>query len=112
MGEPWFSVRCLFHDPDVGLYEERITLWQANSFERAIEQAEREANEYAEILDLRYVGLAQAYHLGDEAIESGSEVVLPVPGQRSRAKRLHRRVLRHRPRATETPARLGPNQEI
>lgn len=74
MSEPWYSVRCLFHNPDQGLYEERITLWQADSFDHAIEQAELEANEYAEILDLRYVGLAQAYHLGEDTIASGSEV--------------------------------------
>jgi hypothetical protein len=74
MSEPWYSVRCLFHDPDEGLYEERITLWQGVSFEHAIEQAEQEANEYAETVALRYVGLAQAYHLGEEAIGSGSEV--------------------------------------
>ena len=36
--------------------------------------AEQEANEYAETLALRYVGLAQAFHLGEETIGSGSEV--------------------------------------
>jgi hypothetical protein len=50
MTEPWYSVRCLFHDQDRALYEQRITLWQAESFEHAIEQAEREANEYAELV--------------------------------------------------------------
>jgi deoxyadenosine/deoxycytidine kinase len=74
MSEPWYSVRCLFHDQEAGLYEERITLWRGVSFEHAIEQAEKEAKDYAEILDLRYTGLAQAYHLGDETVGSGSEV--------------------------------------
>ncbi len=74
MSEPWYSVRCLFHHPAQGLYEERITLWRADSFDHAIEQAELEANEYAELLDLRYLGLAQAYHLAEETIASGSEV--------------------------------------
>jgi hypothetical protein len=46
-------------------YEERITLWQAATAEDAIELAEADAEEYAEILGSEYVGLAQSYRLSD-----------------------------------------------
>ena len=45
-------VRCVFRIPDkdpaaeVGLYEERLTLWQAATVSEAIELAEAEAAEY------------------------------------------------------------------
>jgi hypothetical protein len=55
------------------LYEERITIWKAKSFEEAIEKAEIEAEEYAGS-DFEYLGLAQAFNLFDEILENGSEV--------------------------------------
>ena len=62
----WFAVRCVFRDTtSTTFYEERVTLWRAESFEAAIEQAEAEAHDYAEVLSLRYLGLAQAYKLAD-----------------------------------------------
>lgn len=72
---PWFSVRCLFHCVNLApdLYEERVTLWRADNFEEAIALAEAEAAEYAEMVDFRYLGLAQAYHLDDE-VGHGAEV--------------------------------------
>lgn len=57
------------------LYEERITAWNTDSFEAAIDEAEKEAQEYAkeggEALDL-----FQAYWLFDEIglIPQGTEV--------------------------------------
>jgi hypothetical protein len=78
VNEPWFSVRCVFaFEADHGTnYEERVTLWHASSFEEAIERAEQEAREYAEELDARYVGLAQAFHLfvEDRPLGDGDEV--------------------------------------
>lgn len=65
MGADWCSVRCVFRwtgwegEP----FEERITLWQADSLSHAIELAEAEAGEYARENGLHYVGLAQAYLL-------------------------------------------------
>jgi hypothetical protein len=60
--EPWYSVRCVLRSAsDNGsgaLYEERITLWRAESFEEAIERAEREALEYSADVEAEYVGLA------------------------------------------------------
>lgn len=76
--EPWYAVRCVFAISDDALtrYEERVTLWYADSFHAAVEVAEHEATEYAEALDAEYIGLAQAYHLAipDRPLESGDEV--------------------------------------
>lgn len=75
-GGPWFSVRCIFRaragsrlieDLPVGvsLFEERITIWQAATFEDAIGMAEDEARRYAGDIEWDYLGLAQAYRLVD-----------------------------------------------
>lgn len=53
-------------------YEERITLWRAESFEEAIEQAEAEALQYTEDRG-EYLDFAQAFRLFDEPGE-GAEV--------------------------------------
>ena len=61
----WFAVRCVFDvDHPEGtpyLYEERITLWRASSFDEAIALAEEEANNVYADDDCQYTGLAQAY---------------------------------------------------
>jgi hypothetical protein len=60
---------------ELNLYEERITLWRAASFEDAVARAESEAKEYASDVGGRYVKLAQAYHLAiDGDVGDGSEV--------------------------------------
>jgi hypothetical protein len=75
----WFSVRCHFRwsaewkgEP----YEERITIWIADSADQAIALAEAEAHEYAESCGLEYLGLAQSYLIGnlDEGLGTGTEV--------------------------------------
>jgi hypothetical protein len=71
--EGWYAVRCVFRlgRPEGAggkAYEERITLWRADSFEHAIERAEAEAVEYASTgvgASGRYLRLAQAYLLYD-----------------------------------------------
>jgi hypothetical protein len=70
----WFSVRCVFRDAERSLYEERITLWRADSFADAVASAEAEATEYASSLDMEYLGLAQVYRLADEPSQPGAEV--------------------------------------
>jgi hypothetical protein len=51
---------------DANVYEERITMWRAESREGAIAQAESEAAHYAELLPAnRYLGLAQLYEMVD-----------------------------------------------
>jgi len=81
----WFSVRCLFrassnkpcgpHDLEAGenAYEERITLWQADSADHAIQLAEEYARLYETQIEVEYLGFAQAYWLADE-VQHGSEV--------------------------------------
>jgi len=56
------------------LYEERITLWQAGSFEEAITKAEKEAIDYARFNGCQYLEYAAAYILDLEFITEGSEV--------------------------------------
>lgn len=76
--EPWFSVRCLFAFEGASTgrsnFEERVTLWRAESFEAAIAMAELDAVDYAENVGGRYLGLAQAYHLAEGSPASGAEV--------------------------------------
>ena len=87
-GEPtrWYSVRCVFemrmgpswtpradgrHE-----YEERITLWRSRSFDEAIARAEADALEYAEQVEVTYLGMAQAFALDTdvEVLADGAEV--------------------------------------
>jgi hypothetical protein len=56
------------------VFEERITLWRAASFDDALERAEAEAEGYASGLRAEYVGLAQAFHLAAGAVSDGAEV--------------------------------------
>ena len=76
----WYSVRCVFKmKKRLGsakryLYEERLTIWRATSFEDAIGKSEREAAAYAESTGSEYTGLAQAFHLYPAKLSSGSEV--------------------------------------
>ena len=73
----WFAVRCVFQWEtwEGAPFEERITLWRADSLDAAIETAEREARAYADENDVTYLSFAQAYALGDEGeIRPGAEV--------------------------------------
>lgn len=76
----WYSVRCIFQlngiRADDSPYEERITLWRADGFDSAIEQAENEAIDYIDDTDWAYLGLAQCFYLGDDVtqIHQGTEV--------------------------------------
>jgi hypothetical protein len=80
-GSGWYSVRCVvavgWPPEAVGnTYEERITLWRAESADQAVARAEAEAEDYAaEIEDgpSTYTGLAQCYRLADEPGD-GAEV--------------------------------------
>ena len=74
-----FSVRCIFKwSPRAdqvlkNLYEERITLWQAESLEQAIEFAESEASEYSGE-SCEFLGLSQGYAMFEPSQENGIEV--------------------------------------
>nr|WP_281371668.1 DUF4288 domain-containing protein [Petropleomorpha daqingensis] len=75
----WYAVRCVFAMEGVSedaerTFEERVTLWRAESHDEAIDRAETEARDYATALALaEYVGLAQSYQLPD-APDDGVEV--------------------------------------
>ena len=65
----WYCVRCIFRWEDGDCYEERLTLWRAESLTDAIRLAEVEAATYARQVEdypLSYAGLAQAYKLDGE----------------------------------------------
>jgi hypothetical protein len=55
-------------------YEERITLWTADSDDEAIAMAEDEARGYAVANDVEYLNLCQCYAMYDEVAASGIEV--------------------------------------
>jgi pentatricopeptide repeat protein len=77
--EPWYAVRCLIRfsedqEPG-GTYEERVTLWRADSFDAAIARAEAEVVEFTDVVGGEYVGLAQCFHLAAEGnVGEGWEV--------------------------------------
>lgn len=81
MSKSWYSVRCVLEvsQPDasgVRRYEERITLWRAESFEEAEQLAEAEAREYLSDIDVDeegFLGLVQTFWLFGEP-EHGGEV--------------------------------------
>jgi hypothetical protein len=56
--KPWGSTDLKRGEAD---YDERITLWRADSAEAAIALAEAEAEAHAEMLECDYTGLAQSY---------------------------------------------------
>src|SRR5712691_516365 len=70
----WYGVRCIFKLGDQPLYEERITVWRAQSFGEAIDLAEAEAREYGATNGFEYLQLAQIFDQKSEIVGSGSEV--------------------------------------
>jgi hypothetical protein len=70
----WFGVRCLFQGRQQASYEERITVWKADSYDAAIRKAEFEAADYAETNELIYLGLAQGFWIFGNHITEGTEV--------------------------------------
>ncbi|MFE6931121.1 hypothetical protein ACFVDT_03695 [Streptomyces sp. NPDC057699] len=78
----WYGVRSVFRHHLLEVYEERITLWRAQSLDEAIERAEVEALEYCLHLDeVEYVRFSEAYGF-DDALEDGVEVFSLMRGSR------------------------------
>ena len=77
--EVWYAARCIFRfdalsDDEPGpVFEERITLHRAESFEEAFEKAERAAREYDAEDGPEFVDCTGVYHLFDEPAD-GAEV--------------------------------------
>ena len=83
----WYAVRSVFRAQATAefapadladgesSYEERITLWQATTFDEAIELAEAEAVEYAEFMGVEYLAdFGQAYNVADVPPRNGTEI--------------------------------------
>ena len=77
---PSYSVKCHFEWPCsktkalAHLYEERITLWQAETTHDAIEAAEQEALAYAEQNGYTFIQLSQAFWMFSELPGNGTEL--------------------------------------
>ena len=69
----FFSVRSVIQFNE-DMFEERVTLWRAGSFEEALRYAETESREYAELVNGQYLRLAQAFHLSDSPESQGAEI--------------------------------------
>jgi hypothetical protein len=73
----WYAVRSVFQTPAEPdhVYEERVTLWRAESRDDARGRAEAEAAEYAEFAGAVHLsGFAQIYPLADAPPRDGTEV--------------------------------------
>ena len=70
--EHWYVVRTLIRFANAGhvdgqdAFEERITLWRAESSEEAILMSEGSAAEYVKVIDGQVLDLSQSYQLFDE----------------------------------------------
>ncbi|WP_217566554.1 DUF4288 domain-containing protein [Streptomyces sp. GbtcB7] len=72
--QSWYGVRCIFRHRELGVYEERVTLWTAGSLDEAIGRAEAEAGEYCAALgETEYTGFAEAFRM-DGVPGVGAEV--------------------------------------
>ena len=75
----WFGVKCLFEhrgleaEPGRRVYEERIIVVLASSFDEAVVRAEAEAATYISGLG-EYLGFCDAYGTGSATLGDGAEV--------------------------------------
>lgn len=79
--EPWYAVRCIFRwkspkaeRPGCMIYEERIVVVRAHSFEEAHERGEAEAHEYAADGDIELLDQSEVFHLFERKITDRTEV--------------------------------------
>lgn len=78
--EPWYGAKCVFLHTAIEsrpgqVYEERVVLIRASSFEEAISKAEQEAEEYARDAEgCSYVGFVDIFHVYDERVGDRTEV--------------------------------------
>lgn len=72
----WYGVRsiiCTDHESSPCVYEERVTIWQASTFEDAIGLAEIESLAYSADIGGTSTGLYRAFKI-DGTVGHGSEV--------------------------------------
>jgi hypothetical protein len=78
--EPWYGAKCIFLHTGIEscpgqVYEERVVLVRAGSFDEAISRAEAMAEEYAKDNGgCSYTGFIDVFHVYDEDIGDGAEV--------------------------------------
>jgi hypothetical protein len=78
--EPWYAAKSIFLHAETKrghkqMYEERVVLLRARSFDEAISRAEKEAEEYCNDLDgCKYVGHVDVFHLPEREIADGAEL--------------------------------------
>lgn len=72
---PWYGAKSIFYDEENAVYEERIIVLRADSYDEALNKAKEEADEYADSLpQVKYVGYSEVFNLFDDEIADGSEV--------------------------------------
>src|SRR5918996_6556730 len=76
--EPWYAAKCIFRHANLSregdhVYEERIVLIRAASFDDALAEAEDEALRYADN-GVEYMGFIDVYHLSTDELGDGAEV--------------------------------------
>ena len=78
--EPWYGAKCVFLHTEIEscpgqVYEERVILVRAESFDEAISRAEIMAEEYANDVDgCSYTGFVNVFHIYEENVGDGTEV--------------------------------------
>ena len=80
MEQQWYGIKCLVEhsglsdEPGSHVYEERVVIFRAPDFDRAIERDEQEVVAYARLNGARYIGYSNAYKIEAPMIEDGTEV--------------------------------------
>jgi hypothetical protein len=75
----WYSAKCIFRHAETEarrqMYEERIILLRAESFEAALNKAESEAKRYSESSGgCEYAGFTDVFKLFEEKLDDKSEI--------------------------------------
>src|SRR6266853_2020682 len=77
--EPWYAAKCVFRHANVRaeagtfVYEERVVVVRASSFDDAISKAEAEAKRYSGN-GIEYLGFIDVYHLSVEQLGDRAEI--------------------------------------
>jgi hypothetical protein len=76
----WYSVRTIYRHDDVAasahpVFEERVVLFRAESFDNAMSKAQQEAEAYGKGLKgVTFLGFFDCYELPDDTVGDGTEV--------------------------------------
>lgn len=75
----WYAARTVYNcypnkKSKKKIYEERVVLFVAKSFNNAIKKAEKEADEYSNANQMKYLGFVNVFKLFEQSITNGTEV--------------------------------------